>query len=303
MRSSKAFSLLTIVLLTAGCRTEHKVQLAPVEPALRARLAPPAQELRAGLGRIAVVALRQSPEAAVPGLMTGIGHGAGPGAAMGVGAAAEVGAAGVASGAAVAGAGVGLVLLPFFALGGALYGAAASHSEAEIAQAQGNMAAALAETDLAGRIRAGVLATTSAGAETLRAVDGDVLDGFDQVLEVELRSIGFTSSGVYDPDVTTYVFASLRLRRVADDACLYERLWLYRSPDRAYFTLTADGAKLMRADLLVAADQLAAGMANDLFFATAPTKSKPPKTGRAAPILAPNFISGCPSGSTLLQKD
>lgn len=299
MWRSRLRSFLAIVLALSGCGTEQKIRLEPVEPAVRARLAPPAVELRAGLGRVAVVALRPPPERTPGPIMTGSGPGAGAGAAMGAGAALGGGA----TAGSVPGLAVGVALIPLFALGGAIIGAASSHSAAEIAQAQRDLAKALAETDIAGRMRAGLLAATPAEGASLQAVESEATAGFDQLLEIELWSIGFTAEGVYDPDVTTWIFASLRLRRVVDDACLYERLWLYRSAERAYFTLTADGAKLMRADLLTAADQLAGGMRTDLFLATAPTKSKPPKPGHAAPILAPNFISGCPSGGTLIEDD
>jgi hypothetical protein len=225
-----------------------------------------------------------------------------PDAGTGAGIGAAGALAGGASTGSIGGLAVGVALLPLFALGGALYGAAASHSEAEIAQAQRNMAAALAETDVAGRIRAGMAATAS-GRATLEAVDDPAPAEFDQVLEVDVRSIGFTSSGIYDPDVTAWVFASARLRRTTDDACLYERLWLYRSTEQAYFTLADKDAQLMRAELQTAADRLAASMANDLFVATQPTVSKPPEGGRAAAIMAPNYISGCPSGSTSLKED
>lgn len=290
MRPSRCCTVLAIVLL-AGCATQ-KIRLEPAEPVVRAQVAPPTQELRAGLGRIAVVAVRPStgPNASgLPGVSTGAGAGAAIGAITPV----------------AISDGYGIVLMPLGALVGAIVGAATSHSEAEISQAQRSIAAALTETDVTGRIRADMVATAPHGA-TLEAVDTAMPTGFDQVLEVEVRSIGFTSSSgdfSYDPDVTTWVIARTRVRRTTDDACLYERLWLYRSPEQAYFTLAAANAQVMRTELQTAAVRLAARMADDLFVATQPTASQPPEAGRAGAMVAPNYASGCPSGSTPLKED
>jgi len=288
MRPSRYCTVLAAILL-AGCGTQE-MRLEPEAPTVRAQVAPPTQELRAGLGRIAVVAVRPSRGPDASGLPS-VGTGAGPGAAIGTVAAFEV-------------PWVGILLMPLGALGGAIAGSAVSHSEAEISQAQRSIAAALTQTDVTGRIRADMVATAPHD-QTLEAVDTAMPTGFDHVLEVEVRSIGFTSSsgGTYDPDVTTWVIARTRVRRTTDDACVYERLWLYRSPEQAYFSLAAANAQLMRTELQTAAERLAARMADDLFVATQPTASQPPEAGRAGAMVAPNYASGCPSGSTPLKED
>jgi len=107
---------------------------------------------------------------------------------------------------------------------------------------------------------------------------------FDHLLEIEVSGPTFTSDGKFHPDVTLFLEARARLRRVDDHASLFEGRWLYRGFTRPYFDLAADDAVLLRTDMHVAAMRLADKIRVDLFAPGESDVVRAPRPGEAVAL-------------------
>ena len=196
------------------------------------------------------------------------------------------------------------ILIPPFAAGGAIYGAVAAQPEENVNAAQASLKAATKETDVAMLVRDRLLSRTDATTKLMIA-PGGVPPGptFDHWLEIEIEGPSFISDGRFNPDVTLFVGARARLRRITDNASLYERRWLYRSVERPYFEFAANDGALLRADLQAAAARLADKVLLDLFVATEPELARTPKPGEAVTLPSTDRDPGTPwaaDGSRLI---
>lgn len=165
---------------------------------------------------------------------------------------------------------LGILLSPFGAIGGAI----AAHSSEEVTQAHTNLVTALKETDLAVLLRKDVRAKEHETARRVvvnaaSMVDADTGNKLaaDSRLELDLFDLQLLNEGAFSPDVTALLMVRGSVR-LGDGGCLLQRTWFYRSQARNYFELAANQAALLRRELEVAADKVAAKIVSDLFVST-----------------------------------
>lgn len=293
MQSFVTKSALLGVLLLAGCS--------------QTKFLPPSSDLRSHLGLTGVEAM-----SAPPGLNLGnkpVG-GTGSGALLGAGQGASLGlpiAAGscmssneLACGLGVLlGAAVAVVAAPI----GAVAGAVNAHSTEEVALADTNLHAALADvqstitSELRNRILAAarsepsyrLLAYSSAGTSGIPRAP--VAPRFDSRLEITVTALQVAVAGKINPDETIVIAATGRLVHVANDSTLYGRSWAYVGPTRNYFKAAQDNAHLLRSDIDAGLNTLAAKIFADLFVSTTPEiqkSSADAETAYTLSVWAPN---------------
>src|SRR5439155_11560256 len=241
----------------------------------RLKVAPPSSALRAEILSVSLDVTSRGGPADVETPIKGKGRGALVGA--GLGALCCLTTVGIPADSGVL---LDAILIPPFAAGGAIYGAVAAQPEEKVNAAQASLKAATKDTDVAMLVRDRLLSRTAATTKLMIA-PGGVPPGptFDHWLEIEIEGPSFTSDGKFNPDVTLFVGARARLRRINDNASLYEGRWLYRGFARPYFQLAGDDAALLRADLQAAAEGLADKILVDLFVATESELARTPKPG------------------------
>ena len=252
----------------------------------RVRVAPPSSALRAEILSVSLDVTSRGGPADVETPIKGKGRGALVGA--GLGALCCLTTVGIPADSGVL---LDAILIPPFAAGGAIYGAVAAQPEEKVNAAQASLKAATKDTDVAMLVRDRLLSRTDATTKLMIA-PGGVPPGptFDHWLEIEIEGPSFTSDGKFNPDVTLFVGARARLRRINHNASLYEGRWLYRGFARPYFQLAGDDAALLRADLQAAAEGLADKILLDLFVATESELARTPKPGQA--VTLPSTDSG-----------
>jgi len=179
----------------------------------------------------------------------------------------------------------GVLLAPPAAVGGAIYGAVNAPSAESVNTAHTSLKKATDETNVAMLLRDRLLSPPDPATDvSLAPVGLQHSPAFDHLLEIEVSSPTFTSDGKFQPDVTLFVEARARLRRVNDHASLYEGRWLYRGFTRPYFDLAADDAVLLRTDMHVAATRLADKIRVDLFAPGESDVVRAPMPGEAVAL-------------------
>jgi hypothetical protein len=225
--------------------------------------APPSAEIRAGLGRIALVASPQPPALrviAVPGgRLDGAANGAGAALVSSIHGCLEVDPTGICALAA-------LVLTPYISLGGAIYGAVAAAPESEVAAAgreiesaltgedlQTAMAGGLAKAVRAAGLDAGLFPPEVSPAGAAAPVpDHAALQarGFDTLLEVRVMEVRLGKRPAVNPPLHVVIEVQARLIRLRDGREVYRRDFAYRSEQgHRYAAWGADRARALRAGL------------------------------------------------------
>ena len=179
----------------------------------------------------------------------------------------------------------GVLLAPPAAVGGGIYGAVAAPSAESVNTAHASLKKATDETNVAMLVRDRLLSPPGSPTD-VRLVPVGIQPGsaFDHLLEIEVSGPTFISDGKFHPDVTLFLEARARLRRVDDHASLFEGRWLYRGFTRPYFDLAADDAVLLRTDMHVAAMRLADKIRVDLFAPGESDVVRAPRPGEAVAL-------------------
>jgi hypothetical protein len=264
--------------------------------------APPAVEVRARLGVVAIAPAQYTPESNFSTYASGKSAGATKGVAQGaIGGTVIMGAA-IATATGIAAAAFAFVA-PYYILTaaafGGVHGAIRSLPAEEVQQIESTLNDTLARFDaqhaLADhlsrilvtetwlQLRPGQTQGPAAADETpdylsLRAT------GIDTVIEVGVRQIGFErcerdilatyvdvncppeSNG--EPVVSLYMQVRARLVRVADGVALAERTLRYSSPHRSFERWIADGGRLLVGEFDVAYRELAVRLTDELLLVT-----------------------------------
>jgi len=276
MKSSTMTSTLLGVLLLAGCT--------------QTKFLPPSPDLRAHLGVTGVEAMSAPPalnlgNKPVGGTGSGALLGAGQGASLGL----PIAAGGCMSSDELAcglgvllGAAVAVMAAPIGAVAGALN----AHSTEEVALADTNLHAALADAqstvtgELRNRILAAaqsqpvnrLLAFSSVGSSGVPRAP--VAPRVDSRLEITVTALQVAVAGRINPDETIVIAAAGRLARASSDTTLYARSWAYVGPTRNYFKAAQNNAQLLRSDVAAGLNTLAAKIFTDLFVSTTPEIKK-----------------------------
>ena len=299
------------------CRICGLVLLAAILPAActETRFAPPSPALRGQLGATGAVATPGSPATDVgkqpvsgggAGALVGAGEGASAGLPIAAGGCMTADALSCAVGIAL-GAAVAIVAAPI----GAVAGAVNAHSEEEVRLADANLHAAFVESQVTatGRLRDRIV--SEAGSLSAYKVfayspapgfpKAPVATRVDSRLEITVSAVGLTVAGRINPDATLFIVAQAQFDRGADGAALYRRSWVYRGATRNYFTVAADNAQLLRADIDAGLGVLAAKIVNDLFESNTPeVKVGSPGAGTAVTLdawAAPMSAAATPQAS------
>jgi len=270
---------------------------------------PPSSQMREEFGIVAldVRGTYRVPEVYIP--VKGALQGAGQGALTSIEGGAEIGLTGSGYGF-MLGTALGIALSPFAAISGAI----AAHPKEEVMQAQADLTTALTETELAVLLRQDVRAKgNEAGRRVIvgAALMGEAVAGekspANSRLELDLFDLRFVNQGEYSPDMTVLLIVRGSVRR-SDGSCLLQRSWLYRSNTQNYFKLAANHAALLRRELEVAANRMAAKIVSDLFVSTQPESvgdfpASMPDAGTAVTIVVPRATQdlepGCPAHSPI----
>jgi hypothetical protein len=265
--------LIIAVLTFTGCAT--KAGLPPIlPPGLGTNDA----------GTVAIVPAGYMPEPTfttfAKGRWTGAGKGAAGGAAIGT-------LEGVR--AAAAGGPIGVLLLPFFAAGGAVLGGT-------IGSISGAISAIPADKAREIEVAISTVLAESNGPETLAGVllsQGRLLksyrfhmpegqgplspeerpeysnladEGSGTVLEVPISRAGFDGGEGGDPSVAFVTEVSVRLLRLSDGAELYRGGFVYRSGERKFAFWAKDNGALLRSEIASSYQELAERIVEHLFL-------------------------------------
>lgn len=260
MRYSIIFLLsITLLIGQSGCALTKYYTLPPIPP----------EEARDQFVTIGIVPARFIPESNfntfAKGRLSGTGKGAAGGAAAGA-----LGGAGMALGLGAAGLGpAGVLLLPFFAAGGAVIGGvtggvagtvkAVPEAKAEEIETAINNALAelrIQETMTEHIVKSGKEITTfhfnllegQGPASHKEKINYSFLKekGIDTVFEVSVKSIGFEGGKGEDPLIALFMTVSTRLIRVKDGTEIYSGAFEYKSKARKFTTWADDSARLLR---------------------------------------------------------
>jgi len=216
----------------------------------------------------------------VAGAAEGIGRGMAGGALLAVGSGAQGGNPITLA--------IGLLLAPFAAAGGGLIGATAAHPAEETRQAVAAMEAVYADaTLLAGldalleqRFRSAGFDSVPACARApgnpsqgAVATDASTQDcppaNAVNRVRVELRYM-FDTVGVYSPDLTYAMDATLLVAAADGDGAGEEYRWIYQSPTLDFFHATASGGMELRRQITASKELLANRIIDDLLLTRRP---------------------------------
>jgi hypothetical protein len=98
----------------------------------------------------------------------------------------------------------------------------------------------------------------------------------DTRLEVSVQRYGLRRSGlgVADPNFQLFLEVRARLVRAADNFVLYTHAWSYEGPRHPYFRWAGGDAALLRSELRLGAEGLAAEIARHMFAAPSPSRQE-----------------------------
>lgn len=269
-----AWICLTLLLVQSGCAS-----LIPPRVAM-----PPSEDIRDGLGTIAVVAARFTPALDIQAPTRGKGHGAGKGAGRALGGfwsgCVDVGAmddSGIGAMFVVVGC---AILTPFVAIGGATHGAVKARPKAEVEEADTVIQSAVDEQAVQQVLQERVLAyaqtetshtfvsLTDKGPNTPEEPSHYrelIPAGSDTVLEVSVLSVGAEGKGV-DPPLTLTMNVRARLANVRDNNELYSETYTFHSDRRKFSTWAADDGQQVRDTFARAYTSLAQHIVDELFL-------------------------------------
>jgi hypothetical protein len=264
----------------------------------------PPVALRSQFDRIELAVLEAPPPAVGANVIEGRGsgalHGAATGAGAGLGISADM----------VQGSGgepivlamailASLVVIPVFALGGAVVGGVSAHSGEEVETARVTIESAVEALDFGELMRAR-LAATELPQPGPRLVEVPPEGGSEEPaaaarLEITLSEIGFRAASggkQNDPDLWFHAVAQARLRATENGDCLFGGRWAYQGQKQAYFALAANDAALLRQEFTVAAQSLADAISQDLFISSYPSDAAAPAP-RVAVAVPDDVFHGC----------
>ncbi|MGH7406645.1 MAG: hypothetical protein ACREKF_01360 [Candidatus Methylomirabilales bacterium] len=216
------------------------------------------------------------PEAAFEPPTGGKGTGSAKGAAMGF--FGSIGG-GIQSGN-LLGLALGVALAPVIGLGGAIYGAVAAESAATVEKAEATLKNAFVTLNIQAAMRDRVLQvarqqtrrsfvplpdrgpTASAEEVSYRSLASE---GIDTILEISIPGLGIPGGGI-NPPLRLVVSARARLIRVADDAEIHARTWLFKGRTRKFADWAVNDAQPLRDELDRAYQGLAEAMVDELFL-------------------------------------
>jgi hypothetical protein len=201
-------------------------------------------------------------------------------------------------------------LAPVFGFFGAIYGAAAAHSGAEVDVAEAGYQSALAEIELTERLADKIveIGGNRGGRDFHRLASADAggpawgqerVDA-DTILEATVTDLTLLADGSIDPDVSLVVGVRGRLVRARDKAELYRRSWAYISEAHDYLEFAADDARLLKGEVDRAVDRFAATIVDDLFVANAPADAATPQF--AATIVDDLFVANAPADAATPER-
>jgi hypothetical protein len=257
---------------------------------------PPSPAVRAEIDRVAVAATDEASRVAPAAPVRGSGSGAAAGFGQGVATSIGEGCRGSGSGCAL-----GLLLAPVFGFFGAIYGAAAAHSGAEVDVAEAGYHSAMAEIELTERLADKIveIGGNRGGRDFHRAAAADAGDpawgqgrgDADTILEATVTDLTLLADGSIDPDVSLVMGVRGRLVRAGDKAELYRRSWAYISEAHDYLEFAAADARLLKREVDRAVDRFAATIVDDLFVANAPADAASPERGRVITVAGPTVAA------------
>lgn len=284
--------LIAVTLGLAGCTTVEYV--------------PPSQDLRQRLGTVAVLSRSVDPSVDIDEPVKGAGSGALVGAGRGAAGGFRIGGEFCTSSHDSLGCTLGLILGVVLAVPGALVGSAvgagAAHSSEEVEAATENLVEALMDAKPDQALQKHLFEEVmTKGPRNLRPLETKKIstagyynlaaEGFDSVLEIEVRSLEVHVAGNFDPDISPKLRVQARLVRTTDDTELYRRAWLYWGAERNYFRMATANAQLLREDLEYGYKALAKRMLHDLFRSDVNEHKSAPEPGRIVTIEAPTVRS------------
>lgn len=238
----------------------------------------PAEADRVSLGTVGVASGKYSPEASflVPA------KGAGQGALLGAGIGFIAPVAGFASASGPYGLVIGAAVGAVFAPVGAIIGALTAMPLEEAQSSESALRKALADLKIQESLRGRLIAEAKqgAGSRSFRPVDRGptspsekpaygtlASDGIDSVLEVKATGLGLKGlEWGSDPPMEFFLEVKLRLVRVRDDADLYGRPFVYRSPAHRFSAWAKDDGKLLEEESGRACGEIAERMVEEVFF-------------------------------------
>jgi hypothetical protein len=222
----------------------------------------------------------------VPGRHGYVVSGAGEGLGVGMGQGALVSVGGGASSGQPMGLALGILLAPFFAVGGGIYGAAAAHPADETEQAITAIELVYDDDDLLGSLSDLIseriqelgfpVETPCEGLNGRSVVEGDTASSGealfrcrDEGVKIRLRitaSYVFSTKGTYSPDLQ-FAIDVVAVTAYADRSRTAEEFhWAYLSPELEFFEATKTEAVLLRHQVADAQQKLADRIVDDLFL-------------------------------------
>lgn len=240
---------------------------------------PVSKEVRATLGKVAVISCGEAPEGGFYSPTSGKGAGSTKGSVAGIGACISAGA--------LSGYGIGVVLgflvSPVCALGGAVYGAVEAKPKAEVEASASAIDKAVAMTYLGNELRNRILEEAVVNTDySVELADFDCPAGPDAqpdyrplsasgvktVLEIKVEEFGFKGRGAaIDPEIYLELVARARLVSTKDGAVLYEDTFNYASAKYTFGTWAQNDAAKLRRVIILACDGIAHDVVNEVFIA------------------------------------
>lgn len=284
LHSQRWVSVVLVALLLGGCATKSARPLGT--------------EQRQGLGRLGVATAHFAPSVVLE-----ITRGKGDSAAR----AAANAALGTLEGGLQTRDGFGfllsVLLAPVIAVGGAVYGAVAGDSAAEVHRLADPLDEVLYGRELQQLLKEALLQHTRRTAQPIARSDlrGSGAEGrwqdyrgevdLDTVLEVGIREILLSDESVANTRVNLQVTGFARLVAVSDGGVVLEQDYLYRSIDRSLAEWSRNGGTRLRSELNAAFDQIAGRIADDYFLTLAELPPKLASLAATRPL--PHFCFFC----------
>jgi hypothetical protein len=170
---------------------------------------------------------------------------------------------------------LGVALAPVGALAGGVYGAIVAAPADKVKEAEAALATAVAELsvqeDMGTQVRE--MVRTRTGHRIQELVETDSSAGADDwILEVLVRRLTLEGPTDIDPSLSLVVVASARLIRAADRVGVDPPVsFVYRSVPRKFTAWGAEEARLFRAAMKAAYEELAVKIVDDTFVTYVPT--------------------------------
>jgi hypothetical protein len=241
---------MSCLLLSAGCASPYG------EPAPDILFSPLDEKVRRSLGRIRIVrgADVERVDLALPA--KGCAAGAGRGALCTIGAFGEV----------------GILFFPVFALGGAVYGAAAASATEQVDEASAGVLRAFQDSRFASRFTE-ALNKKSAALKGYAFVPSEA--PADSELQLRVTELGTRGPWTVNTPSRPVIAVAVKLSRVMGGEVLWESRFRYAGVSRSLAEWSAGDVAALRSELARASELLAEDILDELFRVWLPSERKP----------------------------